>query len=197
MVGPADICNLALSHLGQSVEIADFENEKSAEARACRRFYEKALKTTLRDFAWPFAGAFATLQLVEEDPTTEWRYSYSIPNDCLQFRRILSGSRNDTRQSKVEYRRVGDEIYTNAQSAVGEYTVYVSDTSKFDEDFREALSFRIAFLIAPRITGGDPMKLGERALKLYMLAISTARANARNEEQPAEPPEAESIRGRD
>lgn len=194
--GPAEICNMALSALGQSIEIASI-TENSPEARACNRFYEKALKRTLRDFQWPFATKFAALALDEEDPTTEWAYAYDLPSDCVQPRRILSGIRNDNRQSKIPFRIVGEQIYTDMVDAELEYTRYVDNANLFDEDFKEALALRLAFLIAPRILGGDPQRIGELAYKKYLFAISEATANARNEEQPEEPPEAESIRGRD
>lgn len=200
MASPEEICNLAITHLGIGKEIASLDSEKSQEAMACRRVFDTARIATLRDFEWPFATKFAALGLVKADPTCEWSFSYQYPSDCLHFRKILSGKRNDDRQSRVPYRLAygtsGQEIYCDLESAEAEYTVDVEDSGRFPEDFVIALSFRIAFMVAPRLTAGDPFKLGDRARTLYDIEVSRAKATAVNEEQEEEDPDSEFIRGR-
>lgn len=195
------IANLAISHLGIGKEIANLITERSAEAQACRRFYETARDITLRDFSWPFATKINALGLVEEDPNDEWGFSYRYPTDCLKLRRILSGIRNDTRQTRIPYRVTRDEsgllIYTDAEDAELEYTINESDVGRFPPDFVMALSFLLAGYVAPRLTGGDPFKLGNRALELYQFELSKARSSAANEEQPDDLPESEFIRTRE
>jgi hypothetical protein len=195
-----EICNMALSHLKVGKTIANLTTENSEEARVCRTFYETALKETLRDFPWPFATRIAELELVEEDPNTEWAYSYRYPSTCLNFIRILSGVRNDTLDSTVKYFISSDDdgllIFTNQEDAVAEYTVYISDVLRFAPDFTIAFSYLIASYIAPRVTGGDAFKLGDKALQLYQFKIGKAKANAANEEQRDEQPDSEFIRGR-
>lgn len=196
-----EVCNLAISHLGISKEIANVETERSAEAGACRRFYDTARDVTLRDFVWPFATKIQALGLVEEDPNTEWSYSYRYPTDCLKFRRILSGIRNDTRQSRVPYRIARDSsgllIFTDAPSAVAEYTIQEETVTRFPDDFVMALSFRLAAYIAPRVTGGDPFKLGARALELFQFELNKAECTAVGEEQDEQHPDSEFIRTRE
>src|SRR5665648_440114 len=97
MSSATEICNMALGHLASGKEIANLETERSAEAIACRRFFDSARDAVLRDFSWPFATKIKALSLIEEDPNSEWAYSYRYPTDCLNFRRILSGTRTDTR----------------------------------------------------------------------------------------------------
>lgn len=199
MANQVDICNIALTHLNISKEIASMD-ERSQEAQALRRVYPTARLATLRDFEWPFATKFVTLGLVKENPTVEWAFSYQYPSDCIHFRKILSGVRNDTRQSRIPYRLAygdaGEEIYTDRPQAQAEYTIDVQEESRFPADFVMALSFRLAFLVAPRLTGGDPFKLGDRARSLYDVEISRAKATAANEEQEEEDPESEFTRGR-
>ncbi len=201
MASETEICNLALSHLNIGKEVANFETEKSEEASSCRRFYDTARDETLRDFPWPFATKFLTLALVATDPTTEWSYSYRYPTDCSFFRRILSGLRNDNRQTRVPYKISQDDVgllvLTDTRDAVAEFTVKETDPSLYAADFIMAFSLRLAAMIAPRLTGGDPFKVGERALRLYQFEIQKARATAENEEQKEEPPESEFIRARD
>ena len=201
MATKTEIANLALSNLGVGREIANIETENSQEANACRRFYDQARETTLRDFNWPFATKEVALGLVASNPTEEWTYSYRYPSDCLKLRRIFSGLRNDTRQSRVPYKIVRDDtgklIYTDQISASMEYTINETDASRFDQDFVMALSFRLAAYMAPRLTSGDPFKMGERAYKLYVYEITKAQASAANEIQDEEKPQAEWINDRD
>jgi len=201
MPTPTEIANLALSHIGVGKEIANLETEDSQEARACRRYFDIALEATLRDFNYPFANTFAVAQLVEENPTPEWGYSYRYPTGCVKLIRILSGTRNDTRQSRVPYKIGRDPqgrlVYTDMQEAVFEYTFLITDTSEFTSDAAIALSFRLASYIAPRVTSGDVHKLGDRAIRYYIGEVSLAKTNAVNEQQDEEQPNAEWIRDRD
>lgn len=200
MSSTVEICNLAISHLGTGKEIANL-NENSAEANACRRYFDTALEQTLRGYAWPFANKFAALNLVEEDPTDEWAYSYRYPVDCLQAIRIVSGNRNESRQDRIDYKIVNSNdgllIYTDQENATLEYTVNVTDPNLYPSDFKMALSFRLASYIAPRITKGDPFGMGKRAMEMYMYEISMAQTSAYNEEQPSEIPNSEFVRIRE
>lgn len=201
MASKVGICNLALSHLGVGKEIANFETERSEEASACRRFYDQSLEQMLRDFIWPFATKIAALGLVEEDPNEEWLFSYRYPSDCLKFRRILNGKRNSTRQSLQPYRIAQDDtariILCDLEDAQAEYTINEDDPAMYPPDFAMALSMRLAAYIAPRVTGGDPFKMGDRALKLYEFEVTMAQANSANEEQDEEQPLSEFTRARD
>lgn len=193
MASNTEICNLALLHLGVGKEIGNLETEKSSEATACRRAFTICRDNVLRDFNWPFATKFADLALVETDPTDEWGFSYTYPNDCVNFRRIV----NDDPENPIPYRIVEDAnislIYADEANPVGEYTRKVTEPARFSPDFVLALSFLVAAVIAPAITNGDPFKVGERAMRLYELKIDNAKANAANEEQPDQPPDSEFI----
>lgn len=201
MASETEIANLALGHLGIGKEIADLDTERSSEAAACRRFYDISRDATLRDFSWPFATKFDDLALIEEDPTTEWAYAYVYPPDCLMIRRILSGTRNDTRQSRVPYKIAqGDSglvVYTDAEDAVLEYTVKAEDPTIYPADFKMAMAFRLAVYIAPKVTGGDPFKVGERCFAMYNMEITRAKASVINEEQAEEEVDSQFIRARE
>ena len=194
------VANLALTHLGIAKEIANLDTENSEEANACRRIYEEARKKALRDANWPFATKIVTLVKLEDNPNDEWNYSYRYPSDCLNFRKILSGTRNDHRQSRIPYRVANDGsglvIYTDLDSAQAEYTMNLTSVELYPSDFVLALSYLIAKYVAPRITGGDPFNLGKNADAEYIAEISNARSNSYNEEQLDQEPESEFTRGR-
>jgi len=195
-----EIANLAISHLGTGKEIASL-TENSEEASVCNRFIDHARRSTLRDSNWPFATVFLAAGLVESEPTNEWNYSYRYPADCLRLRRVLSGIRNDTHQSRVPFRMTRDAtgllIYSDQENACFEYTINETDVSRFSPDFDMALSYRLAMYIAPRLTKGDPFAMKKELGKLYLMEIDTARSNAFNEQQPDILPESEFIRGRE
>jgi hypothetical protein len=201
MASRTEICNLALSHLGEGKEIANFTSERSQQAESCRRFFDIALACVLRDFAWPFASKVGALSLISQHPNTEWGYAYRYPTDCLDVRRILSGFRNETHQSRVGYRIGQDDgglvIYTDQPRAWLEYTVRAEDSTRYPPDFVMALSFRLAAYIAPRVTGGDAFKMGDRALQLYGWELSKAMAGSANEEQADLEADSEFIRIRE
>lgn len=195
------IANMALRAIGVGKTISDLDTDTSAEAVACRTFWETIRDEVLSDFPWPFATKFATLGLVEEDPTDEYQYSYRYPSDCLKLRRILSGARHDSRQTRVHY-RVGQDtqgklIYTDEQDAQVEYTLRETNTERFPSDLVLALSYKLAAAIAPSNAKGDPFKLVEKMLSLYEMQIGKAKANAANEDQPDENPESQFIRERE
>jgi hypothetical protein len=201
MASKTAICNMALGHLGVGQAVANVDTERSAEANACRTYYDAALEATLAAFAWPFATKIDDLALVEADPNDEWAYSYQVPSDCLEMRRLLSGIRNDSRDTRVPYRiahgTTGQVIFTDLENAQAEYTVRVTDTNRFASLFALALSFRLASYIAPKVTSGDPYKLGDRAMRFFDYEVSAAEASAANGEQPDQEPDSEFIRTRE
>lgn len=201
MASTTEICNFALSHLGIGKRISNVETDVTAEAKVCRIFFEPSRDKVLRDFPWPFATKILALGEIEESPNDEWGFSYRYPSDCLAFRRILSGTRNDTRQSQIPYRiaqdAAGKIIFTDREEAQGEYTVRTEDPAIYPPDFVLALSFLIAAYIAPAISAGDPFKLGARAAQFYEYEIDKAKANAANEVQPEEDVQSEFVRGRE
>lgn len=196
-----EIANIALAHLGVGKEIANLDTENSAEANTIRRFYETARDEVLRDFNWSFTTKFATLAEIEEDPTDEWSYSYRYPSDCLKLRRILSGTRNDSRQSRVPYKLGQDSegllLYTDMEDAEIEYTVRVEDTSLYPADFTMAFSYKLAFYSAPRLAAGDPFGLANKAAQMYQMMIAKAAHSDLNENQVEQDVDAEWIRARE
>lgn len=192
------ICNLALRHLAAAT-IASL-TERSAPAKACTDFYPQTRDEVLEDFPWPFCTVIDNLALVAEQPNNEWAFSYQYP-DAIAFRRILSGSRVDTHQSRVPFRIAngasGKLIFTDMPDAQGEWTVHVTDAAAFSAAFVQALALKLAGYLGPTIGSESAVRLADRAAAKYEQQIQQARANALNEEQADLDPEAEWIRARD
>lgn len=193
MSSKVDIWNMALGHIAQSSAISS-DTEKSTERYVCERFWEASYRSTLRDYDLPFSRKVASLQLVSTNPTTEWAYSYKYPNDCLRFRRIVSGQVQDSLKSRIPFEITQSDsggqlfIYTNEATPKGRYTVDSDLISLWPEDFQMAVSLRLAAYIAPSITKGDPFGLGKRAFDFYVQHIDMAASNAQSEEHQGDGP---------
>lgn len=196
-----EICNIALSHLGVSKRIQSLDTDVGQEAVSCRQFYEIARDEVLEDFQWPFAQVREYLALVEEDPTTEWLYSYQYPSSASNLIIIPSGAIVDSVSTLIPFQVVygdsGKLIYTNQQDAEIIYTKKVTDVSRFSAKFVMALSLKIAGYIAATVTGGDPFNLKEKADRSYERIIREAQRNALNEQIRNVLPDSEFITSRE
>lgn len=183
-----EICNMALFHLGTTIEIQDI-NERTKEAKALKTFYKTALNACCRDFDWQFTKQIVKLQLVEETPNSEWQYSYRYPNSANKVKRILHpGSRDDAYNERVPFDQSSDSsgklIFCDQPEAYAEISVTPANESFFHADFVLAFSYRLAFYIAPSLTGGNAFTgLGDSMMAKYMNELSLAMRNAANERQ--------------
>lgn len=204
MTDTVSVYNLALSHCGIGVEV-QATTENTTAANACRRFFEQARDELLTDFPWPFARKVDTLALVEDDPTTEWAFSYRYPSDCLRVRRILGTVRNESRTDRVPYEIARDDsgllIYTDWEDETNgaqlEYTVRVSDPTYWPAPFVRALAYLLASYIIMRVSSGDPASLRKTSISLAQMAKDWAQADSLNEQQDEMLPESEFITDRD
>lgn len=188
---PTSQSNMALSHLGHGKEIQNVMADVSSEASACRVFLDMSFLKTLRDFHWPVAKKVAALVLVEENPSGGWGFAYRTPSDCVKVRFVDTDGawapgyvNKKSAPFDVGSDNGGGLIYSNIRDAVVEYTREISNYSLMPPDFLLAHSFLLAHYIAPRVTKGDPFKLGNRAYQLYDMEIRKAAGNANNEAKP-------------
>lgn len=206
-----DIAQLAILHCGVSKPIANLQTEKSIEAQACRTVSDIARQNTLRAHPWLFAKKFATPGLVSGPSpmaTVEWTYSYRAPSDMLHMIRFVSTRlNNDTRQSRIPY-TIADDVagpllYTNWPGNFSnvpvtiEYTYDNKVIAQWSSDFCLAMSYFMAYLIAPVVTSGDPYQMQQKLLMLFDKAIMKASNTNSNEEQRPEEPQSEFVRARD
>lgn len=188
--------NQALSRIGQSQAIASL-TEASTAARLCRLWHESVRDELLSVFPWPFAGRTATLALVEEEPSTDWLYSYRYPSGCLKVRKLLhAGGR--TLLEPIPFAIGGDDqgglILTDEIDAVCEYTIRIDDPSRWSAPFCDAFRWRIAReLVMPMAAKAEFAKVADAG---YRSAMIDAQTQAANEEQPDKLPDAEYIRAR-
>ena len=133
------VCNSSLALIG--VDPISAMSEDSKEARLCREFYYKTRDLLLRNFSWNFSIYRATLAPLDATPEFKWAYQYQLPSDCL---RVLRVNDSEDPQFAIE----SDKLLLNYEVANVAYIKKVTDVSKFDPAFVEALIDRIASKLA-------------------------------------------------
>lgn len=196
MASEVDICNLALSHLGDTATVASIDPpEGSAQAEHCARFYPQARDALLGMHSWGFATRRAKLAELVND-WEQWRYAYAKPADCVTVLAVLDvGSMGDFQVNvgaplndvrgfisntpqdfTCEIDAQGQEvIFTNQEDAMARYIVRTTDTTRFPQLFIMALSHMLASMLAGPIIKGDAGKAESKAqMQLAMQYVAMA-----------------------
>ena len=190
-----EICNQALMHIGSTVQISAL-SDNNKQARQCQRIYDQAVDYVLDQLWWPFATKVATLGLVQTEPNKFWSYEYRYPSDAIHLRYITHES---VWQGLLVPYQLSDDatarlIWTDQQDACAVYTERVTTTTRWSATFCDALSYRIASLVAMPIVG-DKGLVADMNNK-FEIYINQAKALAMNEIQPSPEPETPSILAR-
>lgn len=171
MTSIVSICNMALANIGKT-DINDLD-EASAEARACKRFYNHTLDLLLQAYPWRFAGKTLALAELANDKPGEWKRAYARPAGCLKVRWVAPQySETDpctlTKQQEISipYDIEGQTIYCNLSPAFLRFTLRVTDPSKYSPLFIEAMASHLAVRLAMPLTR-DPKVRADA----YQLAI--------------------------
>jgi len=177
MATSVGICNYALSYLGE--RNINSLNESIKPATLCNTLYDVARQATLRDHRWSFATKQVDLALTT-DTVTGWNYVYQYPNDALYATKIYSGA-----DEHIEYRvqtnsnKTRKYIVSNQEDAVLIYVADVDNENLFDSLFVEALSYKLASLIAVPLKGDT--KLQQEMKNSYLGMINKAKSSDSNE----------------
>jgi hypothetical protein len=197
MASEIEICNLALSRIGQTQPIASF-TEQSKAAEVCAQSYSFCRDIVLQDYLWPFATSWKVLALMG-DPPTNWAYRYSYPSDCLDLRYlVIKGNRNPQADQypvfELQFYQGQQTIITDTDQAEAVYTARVEDPTLFSPMFTNALAWRVAQEIAMPMAV-DPSMM-DNARQMYAGMVSEAAATALNEVKNDPNPESVFITGR-
>jgi hypothetical protein len=191
MSSEVEICNLALSHLGDSATVASINPpEGSAQAEHCQKWYPIARNALLEMHDWSFA---TTRALLAELPNTwpQWQHSYARPSDCLRLLAILpsTGNCSDTAGQAYISETAADGsqiILTNQANAVGRYTRLITDTSKFSPLFTDSLGWLLStYLAGPVLKGDSAIKVSRANMQVVLEILGRAKlSDAAQQHQP-------------
>jgi hypothetical protein len=196
MASEVEISNLALAHLGDSATVASLSPpEGSAQAERCARFYPLARDVMQEDFVWNFCVRRKMLALVASWSSGKWAYAYAAPSEMIKPISVshpeASSDQVDAlggRQGvpfQIESTDTGQiVILTNLPDAELRYTVKVSDSTKFSAQFVEALSWRLASMLAgPILKGEAGIKMTQSCLQIAVSLGSDAAVKNANSSQ--------------
>lgn len=149
MSSVVDICNKALSILGQKGIVSLDDN--SPEAYACRIHWEPLKNEVLRKHPWNCSTKRLALSRLLEAPAFEYRYQYQLPMDCLSVLEVVPEA-----YFVVEGRR----LLCNEESVSIRYAQAIDDSTKFDSQLAAALAFLLASEICYNITKSTSLTEG-------------------------------------
>lgn len=205
-----DICNLALSHLGEGTKITSINpTDGSVQSSYCATFYPIARNSLLEMQTWNFA--MRREELVETTNTsTEWDYAYVMPANAVKIVSILPPDSSDDYSTTfaapsstyytapvvaagtynpqafaIEIDSDGKQvIYSDQPDAVVRYVDRITDTRMFSQQFVIALSWHLASMLAGPVIKGDvgaaEAKRCQQMLMLYLGKAETHDATQRN-----------------
>jgi hypothetical protein len=175
-----DVCNMALSRIG--IDNIEALTEPSEPARACSQFYDHCRRVVLRKYPWTWATRRVQLAEITDKPQ-DFSYAYRYPASCLALRKLYN-EHFDNIPAYTGYQIVSDKegraIYTDVANVSAEYTADIDDTGLFDEQFIEALSWKLAGSIAFKLTGNA--QLPGYCDEQYMALFLDAAANNEDEQ---------------
>lgn len=210
MSSVADICNIALSHVGADANIASISPpDGSFEASKCAQFYPLARRQLLSSFSFDWTKTRVLLAQVD-NPSVTWQYAYALPADCLDPLRVLQQTflnaigiywfaggfgrgqydwtTIDTifnEQGSALFEIEGGVLLTNEPEAVLLYKRDIEDTSQFSPNFEAALGMLLAgYLAGPLVKGKVGVQLGMELRKAGLemgASAATDSANGSNE----------------
>lgn len=144
------LCNMALSHLGNYGTISNIDTPKSDTEVTFSLWYDIArqvfLKMTMPNFA--LARKYSA-QLVETPPPP-FAYAYEYPSDCLKLLGI-----GNVEEKQNNYTVENNKILTNVLYSDGAPLRYVQDildVTSMSPEFKIAFSWYLASLTALEIT---------------------------------------------
>ena len=153
------ICNLALSHIGETTITA--LSDDTNQARECNRLYAVTRDIELRAHNWNFAMKRTSLSEDGDEPTWGYDHRYVLPTDCLRLVKVGYTANDWQGSGQGNWRVEGDNladsgrVYLVINLAGPVYILYVAritDVAVFDMLFINALAARLAMDLAPRLT---------------------------------------------
>lgn len=187
MASVVDICNLALSRLGDTATVSSIDPpEGSPQAVYCATFYPIARDTLLEMHQWTFCTRRTTPAKLDF-PYNQWKFAYASPEGLMDVIAVLDkNAADDFAYTMVRDNQVlgtvnsGQSIYTpqpfsletledgssviltNQEDPVIRYTARITDSTKFPAMFVNCLSWLLASHLAGPLIKGD---VGSKAAK--------------------------------
>ena len=146
-----DICNMALSHLGNYGTVNDIDTPTSDKEATFALWYDVTRQAALRLVIPNFAMDRRIVSKRATAPAFGYTYAYEKPSDCLK----PLGFNDIDAKEKDNYTIEGEDILTDIDFTDGmelRFIRDVEDVTKFTSDFKILLSYILAAKVAMPIT---------------------------------------------
>lgn len=191
MSSDVDICNLALSHVGDEAQVAAIDPpDGSIQSAQCGRFYPIARDLLLEMHPWTFATKRVVLAEVDNPSPWDWKYAYALPSTCIRPLSALNpgvperflgqGSDEGSHPYIVETSADGGLVlFSNVPAAVLRFIDRVDDTTRYTPAFVATLARLLAsYLSGPILKGDTGMAVAVKQYQLF--GAEYAKATAMN-----------------
>ena len=173
MPSSVDICNRALSRVGEAriTSLAD----DSKQARACSSAFAFIRDEVLRAHPWNSAIARASLEKLAASPAFGYDDSYQLPADCLRVVEVY----DTTLPWVIE----GKTILSDEGAPLSiRYVKREEDTNEWDALLVSAIAARLAMELCEELTQSNTKR--ERATQEYEQILARARMADGQEQSP-------------
>ena len=146
------ICNLALARLGDAriTTLAD----ATAQAQYCSLFYTQTVEELQADFDWSFCREQQNLS-GGTSPITGYSVKYSLPSDFIHALRVNG---IDASENFGNWEIIGTELHTSFSGSISlDYISNITDETMYPAIFVEALSIKLAAVLAMPLTGSKDL----------------------------------------
>jgi hypothetical protein len=150
MVTKSEICNLALSRLGDKSTVENIDVPKTQTEKTFKKWFDVTRRAALRKMMPPFARKRKLWAKSNYVPDFGYSFAYDYRADCVKVLGIGNMDEPDT-----NYVVEGNYILTNSDYKDGlpvRYVEDVTDLGRFDDNFIELFSLLLACNVAPEIT---------------------------------------------
>lgn len=190
MATNVDICNLALSQLGENGQVTALDPPDGSDYAAhCSNYYPIALRKLFEEFDWSFAQTRARLNKLASFDTSLYAYknAYALPSDCVRVTRVAEAKELDSvcpfitewpRNYEIQYSKTTDNkiLLTDVDNAVLQYTIYKDAPAIFPTYFIEALVLCLAvYLVGPLKRSDAASTMAQNLRQAYQNALSEAK----------------------
>jgi len=146
----SEICNLALSRLGNFGDISDIDTPTNSQEQVFAKWYDVIRQKVLKSMVPNFAMRRRTVAQLATTPAFGYGYAYEYPDNCLKVLGI-----DESQEKKNDYAIENNQILTDENAEDGLPIRYIfdeEDVSKFTDDFVMLLSWELANNVCMEIT---------------------------------------------
>lgn len=150
MTTTSEICNLALSRLGDKKTVENIDNPTTQTEKTFAKWYDVTRRSALRKLMPNFARVREIWAKSNYTPAFGYKFAYDYHSDCVKILGIGNLDDPDT-----DYVVEGNYVFANGEYQTGlpvRYIKDITDISKFDDSFIELFSLMLAYNVAPEIT---------------------------------------------